>query len=266
VALASFLRTGVLVPVSLIFGLVTGVANGVAENGAAPGGVVTGKPAPLAGEGAAGGPKTGAEEAAEILNPATGAPGTGAAEAAKMLAPKAGEVGTGEAAAEKALAPAPGAVPPVVGKGPEVPKIGQSGLPLPRFVSLKSNRVNVRVGPGRDYEVAWVFTRGALPVEIVQEFDNWRKIRDSEGAEGWVFHSLLSGRRTVLIAPWEKGLPLTLTREANPASEVAALLEPGVLADVAECTGSWCLLTGDAFSGWIEQGKLWGVYPGEAFD
>ena len=71
-----------------------------------------------------------------------------------------------------------------------------TGLPLPRFVSLKSNNVNVRRGPGQDYDVVFTFVRAGLPVEITDEFENWRKIRDSDGSEGWVFHSLLSGKRT----------------------------------------------------------------------
>src|SRR5271166_4566254 len=74
-----------------------------------------------------------------------------------------------------------------------------TGLPVPRFVSLKSDRVTVRAGPTKDQDVRWVFTRLALPVEVTAEFENWRRIRDREGAEGWVYHSLLSGRRTVLV-------------------------------------------------------------------
>src|SRR6202008_3387717 len=78
---------------------------------------------------------------------------------------------------------------------------GTSGLPIPRFVSLKSDKVNVRAGPTKDHDVAWVYNRAALPVEITAEFENWRRIRDWEGAEGWVYHSLLSGRRTALVSP-----------------------------------------------------------------
>jgi len=74
-----------------------------------------------------------------------------------------------------------------------------SGLPVPRYVSLKSDHVNVRAGPTKDNDVAWVYTRSGLPVEITAEFENWRRVRDSEGAEGWVYHSLLSGRRTAVI-------------------------------------------------------------------
>src|SRR5262249_53769077 len=76
-----------------------------------------------------------------------------------------------------------------------------SVLPVPRFVSIKSERVNVRGGPDKDHEVVWVFTKAALPVEITAEFENWRRVRDWDGGEGWVYHSLLSGRRTVLVAP-----------------------------------------------------------------
>jgi len=80
-------------------------------------------------------------------------------------------------------------------------KTGTSGLPVPRFVSLKASRVNVRIGPGEDYKIAWVFTRPGLPIEIIQEYDTWRRIRDSDGTVGWVFQSLLSGKRTAVVAP-----------------------------------------------------------------
>src|SRR5262252_8595740 len=79
-----------------------------------------------------------------------------------------------------------------------------SGLPVPRFVSLKPDRVNVRGGPTRDHEVTFVYTRAGLPVEITAESDNWRRIRDWEGSEGWVYHSLLSGRRTSVVMPKDK--------------------------------------------------------------
>src|SRR3954468_24393846 len=76
-----------------------------------------------------------------------------------------------------------------------------SGLQVPRFVSLKSDRVNVRGGPTKDHEVSWIYTRAGLPVEVTAEFDNWGRVRDWEGAEGWVYHSLLAGRRTALVSP-----------------------------------------------------------------
>jgi len=143
-----------------------------------------------------------------------------------------------------------------------------TGLPLPRFVSLKSDEVNVRRGPGEEYEVAFKFVKARLPVEITQEFDTWRKIRDSEGAEGWVFHSLLSGKRTALVAPWEtngNSGPFPAHAAPDAASAVVAYLAPKVIADVEECRASWCLISGRGYRGWIEQDKLWGVYPNEEF-
>lgn len=141
----------------------------------------------------------------------------------------------------------------------------QSGLPVPRFVSLKSDRVNVRGGPAKDHEVSWVFTRSGLPVEITAEYENWRRIRDWEGAEGWVYHSLLSGRRTGLISSHAKAgvEPIPLHEAGNPESRVVARLEAGVLGAVKRCSGKWCRIAGDGFDGWIEQERLWGVYPNE---
>jgi SH3-like domain-containing protein len=146
------------------------------------------------------------------------------------------------------------------------PKLGPSGLPLPRFVSLKAGRVNVRVGPGQDYRVAWVFTRSGLPVEIVQEFDNWRRIRDSDGTEGWVFHSLLIGKRTAVVAPWQTGDPLPLRAEPTDTGEITAYLQPKVVGLVSKCEGGWCRLSDSRFRGWIQQDRLWGVYPDESVD
>lgn len=139
---------------------------------------------------------------------------------------------------------------------------GPSGLPLPRFVSLKSDDVNVRVGPGTDYEVKWTFKKTGWPVEVVQEFDNWRRIRDSDGAEGWVYHSLLSSRRTALIAPWRSD-PVPLHAEPNDESRVTALLEPLVLGEVESCDSDWCEISGRNWRGYIAQKTLFGVYPNE---
>jgi SH3-like domain-containing protein len=141
-----------------------------------------------------------------------------------------------------------------------------TGLPLPRFVSLKSDDVNVRRGPGQEYDIAFTFVRAGLPVEITQEFDNWRKIRDSEGSEGWVFHSLLSGKRTALVAPWDKSGPFPAYAGADPKAAVVAYLEPKVIADVVECTGAWCEISVKGYDGWMEQERLWGVYPDEKFE
>ncbi len=143
-------------------------------------------------------------------------------------------------------------------------KKGASGLPLPRFVSLKSNRVNVRKGPSIDHAVSWVFSRAGLPVEVIAEFENWRQIRDSEGSEGWVFHALLSGRRTALVLPWVKDhQAVTLLDDASKGAGAVAQLESGVLGSIYKCDGKWCNFTIGKYTGWIEQEKLWGVYRGE---
>jgi SH3-like domain-containing protein len=142
-----------------------------------------------------------------------------------------------------------------------------SGLPLPRFVSLKSDRVNVRVGPNKDNDVGWIYTRPGLPVEITAEFENWRRIRDRDGSEGWVYHSLLSGKRTayVISAKSESGLA-SLYASPDPASPLRASLELGVLGTVKRCDGQWCRFVGAGFDGWIEQDRLWGVYPNEKIE
>src|SRR5579863_7921317 len=105
-----------------------------------------------------------------------------------------------------------------------------SGLPVPRFVSLKSNHVNVRGGPDKDHDVAWIYTRPGLPVEITAEYENWRRIRDRDGTEGWVYHSLLSGKRTAYVAKskTQAGL-VSLYEAADPNTPLRATLEPGVL-------------------------------------
>jgi SH3-like domain-containing protein len=141
-----------------------------------------------------------------------------------------------------------------------------SGLPVPRYVSLKSDRVNLREGPSKDHRTIWVFQRAGLPVEITAEFEIWRKVRDSEGAEGWVLHSLLSGRRTALVAPWKKGIDSILYRKASPKSAPVAKLQPNVIATVRGCDGAWCRVSGDGFDGFIQQSNLWGVYPNEKIE
>lgn len=141
-----------------------------------------------------------------------------------------------------------------------------SGLPVPRFVSLKSDRVNVRGGPTRDNDVVWVFTRAGLPVEITAEYDNWRRIRDSEGSEGWVYHSLLSGRRTAIVHTKSKDELVALREKPDGDSPVVARLQDGVLSTVKNCANGWCEISGDRFSGFIEQTQLFGVYPNEKIE
>lgn len=146
-------------------------------------------------------------------------------------------------------------------------------LPLPRYASLKTDRVNLREGPSKDHRTLWVFRRAGLPVEIIAEYETWRRIRDSEGTEGWVLHSLLSGRRTAVVtAPTgDKAattVPLLARAEAGSGEE--AKLEPGVIGSVKSCAGNWCRLvvalpqTRSDVDGYIRQERLWGVYPDES--
>jgi SH3-like domain-containing protein len=143
-----------------------------------------------------------------------------------------------------------------------------TGLPVPRFVSLKSDRVNLRNGPGTEYPTSWVFRRAGLPVELLQEFEAWRQVRDADGATGWVLQSMLSGRRTALVLPWEvkaarPPLNVPLRSAGREAASLVAHVEAGVIANVRSCDGRWCLLNIGEFKGYIEQKKLWGVYDGE---
>src|SRR5690348_115169 len=103
--------------------------------------------------------------------------------------------------------------------------LASSGLPVPRYVSLKSDHVNVRAGPTKDNDVAWVYTRSGLPVEITAEYENWRRVRDSEGAEGWVYHSLLSGRRTAVVTQRSKDDLVSLNDSPETTGSVRAQLQ-----------------------------------------
>ncbi|MBK0400101.1 hypothetical protein H0I76_12950 [Limibaculum sp. M0105] len=132
-------------------------------------------------------------------------------------------------------------------------------LPMPRYVSLRSNKINVRRGPGQIYRIDWVFRRAGLPVRIIDEYRDWRRIVDSDDAGGWVFHSLLSGRRTVLVtAPIAE-----LHDEPSASAPVTARAEQGVVATLVECEPDWCEIETDDISGWVRKDAVWGVDPDE---
>jgi len=142
-----------------------------------------------------------------------------------------------------------------------------SGLPVPRFVSLKSDKVNMHIGPAKTYEVKWLYQRAGLPVEITAEFETWRRIRDADGTEGWVYHSLLSGRRTGMVTTKATDALVSLFEKPDEKSAVTAKLERGVVTTVKRCTGEgWCLVSGRGFEGYVQQVRLWGVYPNEKVD
>lgn len=139
---------------------------------------------------------------------------------------------------------------------------GETGLPLPRFVSLRSAEVNLRTGPGGTYPVDWVYRRRHMPMEVVAEFDNWRKIRDWQGTVGWVHQNLLDGRRYARIAGADRVL---LDRPAADSPPVA-LLRQGVVAELLVCEAEWCRLEAGGYRGWLPREAFWGAYPHEIFD
>jgi SH3-like domain-containing protein len=141
--------------------------------------------------------------------------------------------------------------------------VGPSGLPLPRFVSLKADKINVRRGPSSEHQVAWVYQRKGLPVEVTAEFENWRRIRDSDGEEGWVYQSMLSGKRMALVAPWRKQEAVPMYQSPDASGGLVALVKAGVVATLEDCTGNWCRLAASGYEGWIAQPMIWGAYPGE---
>ena len=134
-----------------------------------------------------------------------------------------------------------------------------TGLPLPRFVSLAVDRVNVRFGPGKQYPINWVFARKGMPVEIIEEFDTWRKIRDYEGEEGWIHSSLLSSKRMVMIT----GDVRNLRRTPGPDARVVLRAEPGVIGQLFDCEENWCRIEIDGRRGWLQRSEFWGTRPGE---
>ena len=149
-----------------------------------------------------------------------------------------------------------------------------SGLPLPRFASTRSTPINVRVGPGTKYDIAWIYRQAGIPVEIVQEFDTWRKIRDQDGDEGWVHQNLLSGNRVGYVTPVVANGEIALRANRNDESGIRARLGAGLRIQIKECDGIWCEVSatgGDGqrhstYSGFLHQEEIWGVYPDEIFD
>lgn len=139
--------------------------------------------------------------------------------------------------------------------------IGDSGHPLPRFVSLKSNQVNIRRGPGKEYPVLWQFQRRGLPVEIIAEYELWRQIRDHQGAEGWVHASLLRGQRAIIVKPSREAQPLRVSPDSE--ARIVAFIQPGVVADLEDCQRDWCEIDVGSHAGWLPKDLLWGVYSFE---
>jgi len=138
-----------------------------------------------------------------------------------------------------------------------------TNLPLPRFVSMRAETANARRGPSLDQRVDWEFVRRGLPLEITAEYGQWRRVRDADGAGGWVHHALLSGVRTALVQG-KAAVPL----RAGPteAAAVRAMAEPGVVGRLEACRKEWCEIAAGGVEGWLPRAAIWGVGPEETIE
>jgi SH3-like domain-containing protein len=137
-----------------------------------------------------------------------------------------------------------------------------NNLPLPRWASLASAEVNLRVGPGERYPIDWVAKQKNMPVEIVQEFENWRKVKLQDGTTGWAHRAMLTGTRFATI---KQGSQL-LYRQPDDKTAVQAKAQKGALLRLEKCQKDWCLAGAQGFEGWVPKTGLWGVYADESFD
>ena len=142
-----------------------------------------------------------------------------------------------------------------------------SGLPLPRFVTLADVQVNARAGPGFRFPINWVYVRKGLPVEVIDEFGHWRRTRDVDGVEGWIHVSMLSGKRAVIVnATSADPSPPMLRRGPNSRSVPMAIIQVGAHGRLLECEGNWCRVEFSPYRGWLPRSVLWGVYEHEQID
>jgi SH3-like domain-containing protein len=188
---------------------------------------------------------------------------TGLAAACLAIVLLATESGASAQGAQTGLQTGTGACAATV-KPAETAHIGASTcLPIPRFVSLRADAVNLRVGPGDQYPISWVYHRAGLPVEVLREFDVWRLVIDSAGTEGWMHEATLIDTRHFVINGQS---PVTLFRSASDQSDPAAQLMPGVIGLIQRCDAGadWCRVRVDHIGGWLQRSAFWGSFPGEA--
>jgi SH3-like domain-containing protein len=141
----------------------------------------------------------------------------------------------------------------------------QESLPLPRYASFKSNEVNLRSGPGEERPKIWVYQRAGMPVEIFDEWDTWRRIRDYQGVVGWVSVNLLSSKRMAVVIETRR----TLHDSPSETARAVAQMDPGVIGRIEECNGDWCRIAvrheGRTYEGWLKRTEIWGVNATENF-
>ena len=136
-----------------------------------------------------------------------------------------------------------------------------SGLPIPRFASLRANDVNLRTGPGTRYPIEWVFTHQGMPVEITAEYEMWRRVRDVDGDEGWVHRNALTGKRSAIIT----GTMRELREDSDERAPIAAHLEAGAIGQLISCSHDWCKLKFKGVKGYLRKSDFWGAYDPETF-
>ena len=151
-------------------------------------------------------------------------------------------------------------------EGKERSDDNETGLAVPRMVSLRWNMINARSGPGAKYPVSWVYRQKQAPVEVVAEFDVWRKIRDWKGSESWMHQQVLTGKRTAkFITPGESNI----YDKPNYKAKVIARAEEEVVGSVKKCpeNSEFCLLEFDGqIEGWVQKSNLYGIYSNEVID
>ena len=138
-------------------------------------------------------------------------------------------------------------------------EVSKSGLMLPRMVSLRHDVVNARSGPGINYPIEWVYQQKGAPVEVIDEYEAWRKIRDWEGTVSWVKQPLLTGKRFVKVTTLGEN---NIYNDDSYNSKVIAKVEDGVVGEVKKCVKSddFCLIKFDTIEGWVPRKILFGIY------
>ena len=154
----------------------------------------------------------------------------------------------------------------IANAGADPRPVGESGLPLPRFVSIAQSEANMRRGPGGQYPLIWQYTRRGWPLEIIAEHGRWRQIRDHEGTKGWMHARLLRGKRTIIIRPQIHHQALALRTRPQADAGTVALVQMGVVGQLKKCRGNWCAVSLGDYDGWLPRAQLWGVYDFEFSD
>jgi SH3-like domain-containing protein len=183
---------------------------------------------------------------------------------AKPPAPKTIAKPKSKPAAPPAAAPAIAPAAPPVAPPPALdPTKGTvTGQELPRWASLRSDEVNLRIGPGTNFQIDWVYHRRDLPVRIEREYEVWRQVEDADGVKGWVHQANLAARRGFVTKDSER----VLRASADDAAAPVARLRPGVVGRIRSCAANvdWCEVQAGDYRGFLKREEFWGSSPGEA--